>query len=86
MAALTRARYTSHVRGRGSLGMEIFHSGWDFYTFPGTNNSVGEFNGHVYPVGLDPVRQGPALLPGLARSRSGLTQTTLPAERARKLH
>jgi len=37
--------------------MEIFHSGWVFHTIPGTSTSVGEFTGHVYPVGLDPVRQ-----------------------------
>jgi hypothetical protein len=41
--------------------MEIFHSGWEFtITGPGstegTTNQVGNFNGHVYPIGLDPVR------------------------------
>jgi len=38
-----------------SKSMEIFHSGWEFQVINGTNNSfIGEFTGHVYPVGLDP--------------------------------
>jgi len=38
-----------------SKSMEIFHSGWDFQLINGTNNSfIGEFTGHVYPIGLDP--------------------------------
>jgi hypothetical protein len=41
-----------------SMSMEIFHSGWEFEAINGTNNSyIGTFTGHVYPVGLDPVRE-----------------------------
>ena len=40
-----------------SRGMATFgHSSWEFSAVPGSNNSyVGEFSGHVYPFGLDPV-------------------------------
>jgi V-type H+-transporting ATPase subunit a len=46
-----------------SKAMEIFHSGWEFtITGPGstegTTNQVGNFNGHVYPIGLDPAWHG----------------------------
>ena len=42
-----------------SFAMQIFATGWDFSPVPGVNNSyVAEFNGLIYPIGVDPSWHG----------------------------